>query len=33
MKIASAIAAREERYISRHVAFLRGSLAEGRSLF
>lgn len=33
MKLASAIAAREERYIARHVAFLRGSLAAGRSLF
>ena len=33
MRLASAIAAREERYIARHVAFLRGSLAEGRSLF
>ena len=33
MKLASAIAAGEERYIARHVAFLRGSLAEGRSLF
>ena len=32
MKLASAIAAREERYIAGHVAFLRGSLAEGRSL-
>lgn len=33
MKLAAAIAAREDRYIARHVAFLRGSLAEGRSLF
>ena len=33
MKLACAVAAREERYIARHVAFLRGSLAEGRSLF
>lgn len=33
MKLASAIAAREERYIACHVAFLRTKLAEGRSLF
>ena len=32
MKLASTIAAREERYIARHVALLRGSLAEGRSV-
>lgn len=32
MRLASAVAAREERYIARHVAFLRSSLSEGRSL-
>ncbi len=33
MKLASAIAAREERYIARQVSFLQSKLAEGRSLF
>ena len=32
MRLATAVAAGQERYIARHVAFLRGSLAEGRSL-
>ncbi len=33
MRLASSVAAGQERYIARHVAFLRGALAEGRSLF
>lgn len=33
MRLASAVAAREERFIARHTAFLRAKLAEGRSLF
>jgi hypothetical protein len=33
MRLASAVAAREERYIAKHVAFLRNSLSKGRSLF
>lgn len=32
MKLASAVAAREERFIAWHVALLRATLAEGRSL-
>jgi hypothetical protein len=33
VKLASAIAACEERFIARHVEFLRAKLADGRSLF
>lgn len=33
MKLASAVAAREERLITHHVELLRAKLAEGRSLF
>ncbi len=33
MRLASAVAAHEERFIARHMAFLRAKLAEGHSLF
>jgi len=33
VKLASAVAAREERFIARHVELLRAKLTEGRSLF
>jgi len=33
VKLASAVAAREERFVARHVELLRAKLAEGRSLF
>ena len=33
MRLASAVAAHEERYIARQVAVLRDTLAEGHALF
>ena len=33
MRLASAVAARQERFVARHVAVLRSALAEGRGLF